>query len=231
MLWFTVQLRTCACSGPRASGQRAGASQTCAVPGQTPAVQGHVLRGRLTRRRTDPHLGEKRPSSLPRACAGWSLGQSCPGATAGLSLAEDVGTHKMMRRDTPPRFNLFSSRGVRAGPRRPRSPTPFLFSPSSLFDSYSPGAVGKPTAGANPRQRRFGAAMPTPFPWQWAPNGQPAGKARMPKKSDAVPPKNCWPEAGSLRLLPTPGAAYAAWGTGSKPPQGAGGCNKAGKTL
>lgn len=113
--------------------------------------------------------------------------------------------------------------------RDPAAPSPRSVppSPSSLLDSHNLGAVGK-TDSWNQPAPAVRAAMPTPLPWRWAPNWRPPGEAKMPpKKSDAVAPKNHWPEAGSPQPLPDPGAAH---GTASKPPRAAGGCNKAGKT-
>lgn len=145
-----------------------------------------------------------------------------PDATTGLALGEDLGTHKAMLRDALPPFNPFAFRGVRVGPSRPWSPAPFPLWPSSLFNSYDPGAVGKPTAGANPRQRRFGAAMPTPFPWQWAPNGRPPGKAKMPEKSDAVSPEIASPRLGARGCCEPPQCCLCCLGNWIKTTLGCG---------
>lgn len=196
----------------------AGAACPCAAPSRVPHAG-----TRSVRAQGDGTRGE---TSLFPACASYRV---IPGRP--VSPEHHWVPPRRCSGTQPPLFEPLWLRRVRAGPHsdpQPPVPAPFPHRPPACSTPTVWGRLGKPTAGTNPR-RRFGAAMPTPLPWRWAPNGRPPGEAKMPKKtSDAVAPKNHWPEAGSPWPLLDPGAAH---GTASKLPRGAGGCNKAGKNT
>lgn len=110
-------------------------------------------------------------------------------ATTGLFLGGDQGTHEMMPGEVPPHFStcaLFTSQGgCVQGPE-----DPVTTAPDRLHHSAShPPACLTPTIRGRLGSDSWSqctspvhAAMPTLFPWQWAPNGRLPGKAKMPEK-------------------------------------------------
>lgn len=84
------------------------------------------------------------------------------------------------------RFSTFSSQEGERGALKTLSPQPLVactvgllaLQPVRLLQS---GGGWEATAGANCTSP-VSAAMPTLFPWQWAPNGRLPGKAKMPEK-------------------------------------------------